>query len=60
MDFESTGKKLDEEIRRVVNYLETEVLPSARKDTGKFLRYASKQLERLAQKMDEDTKAQTK
>lgn len=54
MDFENAGKRLDEEIRKVVEYLEKEALPSARKDTGKFLRYASKQLERLAEKLDEE------
>lgn len=54
MDLEDAGKKLDEEIRKVVEYLEKEALPSARKDTGKFLRYASKQLERLAEKLDQE------
>lgn len=52
MDFESTGKKLDEEIRKIVEYLETRVLPSARKDTGKLLRYASKKLDHLAEKLE--------
>lgn len=54
MDFESAGKKLDEEIRKIVEYLEKEALPSARKDTSKFLRYASEQLEKLAEKMDRE------
>jgi len=54
MDFENAGKKLDEEIKKIVEYLETEAIPSARKDTSKFLRFASKQLEKLAEKMDRE------
>jgi hypothetical protein len=54
MDFEQAGKKLDEEVRKIVEYLETKAVPSARKDTSKFLRYASKQLEKLAENMDRE------
>ncbi|MBZ5555123.1 MAG: hypothetical protein LAO21_20600 [Acidobacteriia bacterium] len=54
MDFEQAGKKLDEEVRKIVEYLETKAIPSARKDTSKFLRYASKQLEKLAENMDRE------
>lgn len=54
MDFESTGKKLDEEIRKIVDYLENKVLPSARQDTGKLLRYASKKPDGLAEKLESE------
>jgi hypothetical protein len=54
MDFEAAGKKVDQEVRKIVEYLETKVIPSARKDTSKFLRYASKQLEKLAENMDRE------
>ena len=54
MDLESAGKKLDEEVRKVVEYLEKEAIPSARKDTSQFLRFASKQLEKLAEKLDKE------
>jgi hypothetical protein len=54
MDFESAGKKLDEEVKKVVDYLEQQVIPSARKDTSKFLRYASEQLAKIAEKMEKE------
>jgi len=54
MDFETAGKKIDEEVRKIVAYLEKEALPSAKKDTSKFLRYASEQLQRLAEKMEKE------
>ncbi|MDD5543060.1 MAG: hypothetical protein PHX83_07775 [Acidobacteriia bacterium] len=54
MGFEEAGKKLDQEIHKIVEYLEKEALPSARKDTSKFLRFASERLQKLAEKLEKE------
>ncbi len=54
MDFETAGKKIDVEVRKIVEYLETQAIPSARRDTSKFLRFAADQLQKLAEKMDRE------
>ena len=44
---------VEEELRRVVTYINDEVVPEVRQNSSKALRAAAAEMERLAQKMDE-------
>jgi hypothetical protein len=45
--------RAEEELKRVVNYINDEVVPDIRRNGSVALRAASKELEKLAQRMDE-------
>jgi hypothetical protein len=47
------GSRVEEELRRVIAYINDEVVPEVRKNGSVALRAAAEQLEKLAQKMDE-------
>jgi hypothetical protein len=47
---------VEEEIKRVVRYLDAEVVPEVRKNGSAALRAASEQLARLAEKIDDATR----
>ena len=47
------GTRVDEELRRVVRYIDEEVVPEIRRNGSSALRYASAELERLARYMDD-------
>ncbi len=47
------GARLEEELRRVVRYLDDEVVPEVRRNGSKALRIASERLRKLADQMEE-------
>ena len=47
------GARMEEELRRVVRYVDEEVVPEVRRNSSKALRIASEQLRRLAEQMEE-------
>lgn len=52
-NFEDVGRKLDRELKQVIDYLNDEVVPTMRQGSGKALRKAAEKLSRLADYMDE-------
>ena len=50
---------VEEELRRVVTYINDEVVPEVRQNGSAALRAAAAEMERLAQKMDDRAKAGT-
>jgi hypothetical protein len=51
------GTRVEEELKRVIAYINDEVVPEVRKNGSVALRAAAEQLEKLAQKMEERTRA---
>lgn len=45
--------RAEEELRRVVTYINDEVVPEVRKNGSEALRFASAELQKLAQRMDD-------
>lgn len=45
--------RAEEEVRRVVNYINDEVVPEVRQSGSHALRFAAAELQKLAQRMDE-------
>jgi prophage antirepressor-like protein len=52
--------RAEEELRRVVTYINDEVVPDIRKNGSQALRSASEELQKLAQRMDERNAAAQK
>jgi hypothetical protein len=52
------ARHVEEDVRRVVAYINDEVVPDVRQNSSQALRSAARELEKLAQKMD-DRKAAT-
>ena len=50
------GTRIDEDLRRVVKYLNDEVVPDIRRTGSEALRSAAAELHRLAQRMDDSSK----
>ena len=48
-----TGSRLEDDLRSLVAYFNDEVVPGVRKNGSEALRAAAKELNRLAQRMDE-------
>ena len=46
------GERVEEELRRVVTYINDEVVPDVRKNGSEALRVAAAELHRLAERMD--------
>lgn len=49
---EDTAVKAEAEVRRVIRYLNDEVVPEVRRDSSRALRAAAGELTRLAERMD--------
>lgn len=49
---EDASVRAEEEVRRVVTYINDEVMPEVRRNGSRALRTASVELERLAQRME--------
>ena len=49
---EDAGVRAEEEVRRVVTYINDEVMPEVRRNSSEALRTASVELEKLARKME--------
>ena len=51
--FGNVGPKIEEEVRRVITYLNDEVVPQVRRNSSSALRSAAEQLSRLAEHLDQ-------
>jgi hypothetical protein len=51
------GTRVEDELRRVITYINDEVVPDVRKNGSTALRAAAEQMQKLAQKMDDHTRA---
>ena len=49
---EDTAVKAEAEVRRVIRYLNDEVVPEVRRDSSRALRAAADELNKLAERMD--------
>ncbi len=47
------GERVEEELRRVMTYLNDEVVPDVRKNGSEALRAAAAELQKLAERMDD-------
>jgi histidinol dehydrogenase len=47
------ARHVEEDLRRVVNYINDEVVPDVRENGSQALRFAARELDKLAQKMDD-------
>jgi hypothetical protein len=52
--------RAEEEVRRVVTYINDEVVPEVRRNGSQALRAAAEQMQKLAQKMEEHRAASDK
>ncbi|WP_213807563.1 hypothetical protein [Granulicella sp. dw_53] len=50
------GQKIEEDLRRVIVYINDEVVPEVRRNSSAALRAAAEQMEKLAQRMEERTR----
>jgi hypothetical protein len=53
------ARHVEEDLRRVVTYINDEVVPDVRQNGSEALRSAARELEKLAQKMDDRRTAST-
>jgi hypothetical protein len=51
------GPRMEEEVRRVIAYLNDQVVPQVRRNSSSALRVAAEQLARMADHLDEQRKA---
>ena len=50
---EDVGRKIDEDLKEIIDYLNGEVVPKVRMQSSSALRKAAQQLQKLADFMDE-------
>ena len=50
---EDAGARAEEEVRRVVTYINDEVMPEVRRNGSRALRTAAEELQKLARRMDD-------
>jgi hypothetical protein len=53
------GANLEEDVRRLITYINDEVVPDVRRNSSEALRAAATELQKLAQHMDERNARQT-
>ena len=53
INLEDVGRRIDEELRQIVDYLNNDVVPKVRTESSSALRKAAQQLQKLADYMDE-------
>jgi hypothetical protein len=56
--FGKVGPRIDDEVKRVIAYLNDQVVPQVRQNSSSALRAAAEQLGRLADHLDQGRKAQ--
>jgi hypothetical protein len=56
--FSEAGSQIEEELRRVIGYINDEVVPQVRRNGSIALRAAAAQMQELAQRMDDDARRQ--
>ncbi len=52
MKFEDTGRAVDREVARLMEFLDKKVKPATRQDMAKLLRKASERLSKLAESLE--------
>ena len=52
----NAGTRVEEELRTLLAFIDTEVVPEVRRNSSVALRKAAQQMEKLAQKMDDHAK----
>lgn len=52
MNFEEAGKVIDVELKKLVDYLDTQIKPKTRRDLAELVRKAAKNLSEVAEKID--------
>jgi hypothetical protein len=57
--FGKVGPRIDDEVKRVITYLNDQVVPQVRQNSSSALRAAAEQLARLADHLDQGRKADT-
>jgi hypothetical protein len=57
--FGKIGPRIDDEVKRVITYLNDQVVPQVRQNSSSALRAAAEQLARLADHLDQGRKADT-
>jgi hypothetical protein len=58
--FGKVGPRIDDEVKRVITYLNDQVVPQVRQNSSSALRAAAEQLARLADHLDQGRKADTR
>ncbi len=53
ISLEDVGRRVDEELKQIVDYLNNDVVPKVRTESSSALRKAAQQLQKLADYMDE-------
>ena len=53
MSFEDFGKRMDEEVEKLISYINDEVVPSVRKHSTRGMRIAAEKLNQFADYMDQ-------
>jgi hypothetical protein len=53
VSFENMGRRMDEEVEKLISYLNDEVVPTVRQHSSKGLRVAADRLRQFADYMDE-------
>ncbi|HTW45460.1 MAG TPA: hypothetical protein VMD58_07940 [Acidobacteriaceae bacterium] len=53
--FNQTAPRIEEEVKKVIAYLNDEVVPEVRQNSSKALRVAAEQLAKLAEHLDRNT-----
>ena len=56
--FGNVGPRIDDEVKRVITYLNDQVVPQVRQNSSSALRAAAEQLARLADHLDQGRKEQ--
>ena len=51
--FQNAGSRVEEDLRRVIQYINDEVVPEVRRNGSSALRFASAELQKIAQRMDD-------
>jgi hypothetical protein len=57
--FGKVGPRIDDEVKRVITYLNDQVVPQVRQNSSSALRAAAEQFARLADHLDQGRKADT-
>ncbi len=57
--FETAGRRMDEEVEKLITYLNDEVVPSVRKHSTKGMRVAAEKLNWLADYMEQKPAPET-
>ena len=58
--FGKVGPRIDDEVKRVITYLNDQVVPQVRQNSSSALRAAAEQLARLADHLDQGRKEQVR